>query len=740
MLWTPEIAAASVSRVKGLILENLAAGRADTHPHYAAADLNILDQLERRTSRPADFEAENAILGVLADELAERPANLLQRLSDILVERGLADTAGISLRESSDNGDVCRWVALAGGWSYLKGGETPFDASPCGVVIRDNAALLVERPDRYFPRAANVPLIHEVLLVPFQSGGVPVGALFMAAHSPARRFDEEDLRLLRSLVRFAAASRQVTEALKDARGDEQASQAALAADLAGLNRLHELYAKLAVETDLDTALRDITAAAVELTGTDRGVLQRVSEDGERLEFAVHHGYGEGTRFTEHFRYQGAKAVCEAAREHQQAIVVEDTAAFPGLVGTVDLEIALAEEIRATLSFPMVTRTGELIGVLNTQFRKPHRPLDRELRFMEMLAWTATGFIERHSAADAALRDSETRFRELGAASSDVIWIRDAGTLALEYLSPAFDAVYGARRQPYAETDPSAILSLIYPGDRAGYLANFERLRAGERVRHEFRITRPSDGETRWIRNTDFPMVDDKGRVTRLGGIAQDVTEEKANAARLGVLVAELQHRVRNMLAVVRSVFARTVEANGPIEEIAAHFTGRLDALARTQMIVTQSSSGHVDLQNLIRDELLSVAVSDGPALAIEGPDVTLPPKTAESIGLALHELTTNAVKYGALSIPGAKLDIRWTVNRSDDGGRRLDLRWTEQGVSMVPLRQTREGFGRELIEDALPYRLGAKTRLEFTGGGVRCAISVPLPEDGALAPFASATL
>lgn len=208
-----------------------------------------------------------------------------------------------------------------------------------------------------------------------------------------------------------------------------------------------------------------------------------------------------------------------------------------------------------------------------------------------------------------------------------------------------------------------------------------------------------------------------------------------------VLVAELQHRVRNILTVVRSVFGRTIEAGGGLEQVADHFRGRLDSLARTQVVVTQSAAGDVDLQNLIRDELLSVGAAGNANVTIVGPDVRLSAKTAESIGMAIHELTTNAIKYGALSAAGGELRIEWTqektdpnlVNRND---LRLVIRWTEQGVRAVDLRPARRGFGSELIEDALPYRLGAETSLEFRGGGVRCTISMPVPAAGAAAASA----
>ena len=197
-------------------------------------------------------------------------------------------------------------------------------------------------------------------------------------------------------------------------------------------------------------------------------------------------------------------------------------------------------------------------------------------------------------------------------------------------------------------------------------------------------------------------------------------------ARMRLMVAELQHRVRNILTVVRSVFTRTMEAGGEQEDMADHFRGRLDALARTQVIVTQTAAGTADLQNLIRDELISVGVCDGPNVSIEGPDVLLESRVAETLGLAFHELTTNALKYGALKATGGRLDIGWSVDSGLPDQPRLDLCWDEQGVPAVGLTSLHEGYGRELIEQALPYRLGAVTALEFRGGGIRCSISVPL--------------
>lgn len=197
--------------------------------------------------------------------------------------------------------------------------------------------------------------------------------------------------------------------------------------------------------------------------------------------------------------------------------------------------------------------------------------------------------------------------------------------------------------------------------------------------------------------------------------------------RLRLLVAELQHRVRNILTVIRLTFSRSAETEGTKKELADHFLGRLDAMARTQVALTRHAERTANLEDLIRNELLSVGVHAGDGVVtLAGPEVELDHKTAESVAMVLHELTTNALKYGALAATGATLDVTWETNTSEGNEHVLHLDWCEQGVPAIPVRPARCGFGRELIEEALPYRLGAETKLEFRGGGVRCAISVPL--------------
>jgi two-component sensor histidine kinase len=187
--------------------------------------------------------------------------------------------------------------------------------------------------------------------------------------------------------------------------------------------------------------------------------------------------------------------------------------------------------------------------------------------------------------------------------------------------------------------------------------------------------------------------------------------------------AELQHRLRNNLALMRSVIRRSNETAESPEEFALHLDARIGALARTQGMLGLAGASGVELEELVRNELIASAVGEK-NYRIEGPPVPLHGKAAESLGLALHELATNSLKFGALAAENGFLAVTWTV--SGLPAPELHLSWIESGVTVVSLAPRRRGFGQELIECTLPYELEARTRLAFTPGGATCTIDIPL--------------
>jgi PAS domain S-box-containing protein len=463
-------------------------------------------------------------------------------------------------------------------------------------------------------------------------------------------------------------------------------------------------------------------------------------------------------------------------------------------------------------------------------------------------------VTERRAAEQALRESEERFRQFSEASSDIIWIRNAETMAYEYVSPAFDTIYCRPRMEVGdELERGA--DTIHPDDRDRVLANLIRVRDGERIVHTFRILRP-DGEVRWIEDVEFPLRDAAGRITRIGGIGHDATvgKEAADALeeserrlrtlmegipqlvwrsgdegrwtwsspqwqdctgqtqeeshRLGwldalhpddretamraweaarlhgildvefrvrrardgaylwhhtrsvpvrdeqgrvvewlgtttdvhllremqerqnVLVAELQHRTRNIMAVVRSMADKTARNSTGLTDFRGRFRERLEALSRVQGLLSRlNEHDRVTFDELIETELAAMADGAG-RVRLEGPrGVRLRSSMVQTLAMALHELATNAVKYGALGQASGQLAVTWRLAQDEGADRpRLYIDWRETGVKMPPSgsKPSGGGQGRELIEKALPYQLSAKTSYELGPDGVHCTISIPV--------------
>ena len=207
----------------------------------------------------------------------------------------------------------------------------------------------------------------------------------------------------------------------------------------------------------------------------------------------------------------------------------------------------------------------------------------------------------------------------------------------------------------------------------------------------------------------------------------DVTSLTRSEARQRVLIAELQHRTRNLLSVVQSLAQQTLGKGGSLEA----FLTRLAALGRVQSLVSGSMDDHIDLGDIIRLELQAVGAADE-RVSVSGPPVALGFELVQTFGLALHELATNAIKYGALRESQGKLEVRWSIQTNGESIPTLLLNWKESGVPKLS-KPARKGFGRDLIERALAYTLRAKTKLSFGEDGVLCRIELPLPATDAAA-------
>jgi two-component sensor histidine kinase len=194
-----------------------------------------------------------------------------------------------------------------------------------------------------------------------------------------------------------------------------------------------------------------------------------------------------------------------------------------------------------------------------------------------------------------------------------------------------------------------------------------------------------------------------------------------------LLISELQHRSRNLLAVVKSIAAETSGGSISLDAFSRAFGERLAALSRVQGLVSRAEFAPVTIGELVHLELGALgAEPDGRRVIVEGPNVALPDKSVQILALALHELATNARKHGALAGRDGTLDVSWHMTRSD-ADPALAIEWREHGTaSEKDACEARKGFGRSLIEQALPYQLDAQTRLEFLPDGLFCSVTIGL--------------
>jgi PAS domain S-box-containing protein len=233
----------------------------------------------------------------------------------------------------------------------------------------------------------------------------------------------------------------------------------------------------------------------------------------------------------------------------------------------------------------------------------------------------------------------------------------------------------------------------------------------------------SNGATRWYDVHLEPLPDLTGKVVGLAGAAVDVTERKQGEAHLRLLMRELTHRSKNLLAVIQAMGRQTARHTNSAEEFLDQFGARLQALATSHDLLVQESWYGASLAALTRQQLGHYINGPRTQISIDGPPVVLRPEAAQSVGLALHELAANAAKYGALSVPDGRVNIRWQ-RRDKDKGDGIEISWSESDGPNVRVPDHR-GFGTLVVEKNLSRVLDADVRLDFDPAGVRCQIVIP---------------
>jgi PAS domain S-box-containing protein len=242
---------------------------------------------------------------------------------------------------------------------------------------------------------------------------------------------------------------------------------------------------------------------------------------------------------------------------------------------------------------------------------------------------------------------------------------------------------------------------------------------------EYRIE--SNGQVRWYDFHIEALRDAEGVIIGLTGAAVDVTERKENEAHLRLLMRELTHRSKNLLAVIQAMARQTAKHGGNVERFLSRFGERLQALSRSHDLLVQEGWHGASLDDLVRSQLGHYLDRKNSPVSIEGEgDVQLKPEAAQSLGLALHELATNAAKYGALSRVRGRVHVVWKRLPPEQGGA-IELRWTESKGPKVSAPK-RRGFGSMVIEHNLARAIEAKVDLTFDPDGLKCRIIVPVSQ------------
>jgi two-component sensor histidine kinase len=241
---------------------------------------------------------------------------------------------------------------------------------------------------------------------------------------------------------------------------------------------------------------------------------------------------------------------------------------------------------------------------------------------------------------------------------------------------------------------------------------------------EYRIVRP-DGTIRWLSGRGQVVARGMdGKAQRLVNVAADITERKVAENHIQFLMRELTHRSKNLLAVVQGIAGQTMRTAGTIDEFRKKFMQRLQGLAASHDLLVNRNWQGASLADLVRDQLAPFAEVGSARLHVSGPDILVSPEAAQAIGLALHELATNAVKYGALSVPIGQVTVFWALENHGTELPRLRLNWAEQNGPLVT-PPTHKGFGHLMFAEMIAKQLNGKIATNFAPQGLNWELSIP---------------
>lgn len=507
----------------------------------------------------------------------------------------------------------------------------------------------------------------------------------------------------------------------------RATSKELAAELTASKMLRKLGAiSVSKESTVDQCLAAFLDAAIVIGTAEKGNIQVLEQTSGVLKLVAQRGFNEPflTFFAE---VRDNDSTCAAAMRSGDRIVVEDVTESPTLVGQTSLQVLLGAGVRAVQSTPLIASSGKLLGMISTHFGSPHKFGERELHFLDLLARQAANYLERKR-AEIALRESEERQRLAVETRQMATWEWNIKTGEVSWNEEHY-RMFGYEIGEVAPS-PTAWAARVHPDDRG---ATEEAMKSAMRNHTDFaqtyRILLP-DGKVRWCSSHGRILYDDGGGASRMIGLMEDITCRKRHEETQRILIGELQHRTRNLIGVVQAIAHQTMMTAATIDDFSSQFSHRLKALSRVQGLLSHSNQKPITVDALVGTELDALGAANE-QIAFGGSNIVLRNRAVQTLALAIHELATNARKYGALASESGHLSVSWRIEDAPD--RHLVLEWIERGITPPPAGENdpaHRGYGRKLIERALPYALAAQTRFELAADSLRCTISLPVSVDG----------
>jgi len=315
------------------------------------------------------------------------------------------------------------------------------------------------------------------------------------------------------------------------------------------------------------------------------------------------------------------------------------------------------------------------------------------------------------------------------AAPTIIYVYDVQNGRSVFQNRRFGELLGYASRP--DDTPSEWIAFIHPEDRQRFTAHRDRLREirpGEILFWEFRM-RDSQGAWRWFQSRDSLLSSDAHDAPLfVVGSASEISEQKEAEQRKELLAEEMRHRARNLVAIVQAIARMSRPKDQPeVNKYIDVFMGRLLTLLNTGSVVLSSASRTAEL-DIIARTALSAFGSEGlsPRISITGPSVALPERIAGGLALAFHELATNAVKYGALSVETGAVSLTWALT-SIAGGKILNIKWTETGGPPAS-PPAKEGFGSLVVRQSVVRETGGNVVFDFSATGLSCELECQLPE------------